>query len=254
MLPYQHLILMRFSLAFTTKNMKPASKILSEKKLKQRFFLFERICLPSLLKQSLKTNVLVIIKITSNLPEKWKNRLYNLAKPYPNYIKIQEFPHNQGSYGNSLHSKHIKEFIKPETKIIATTRLDDDDALAPYFTKIVRKYINRKYINKIISFPRGYVLNTKSKRYFLAKSPLIALGLTLIQNANNYIKFHNNIYSCCHTQWHKRTKCYYPKHIMYIRTRHGVNDSGMSRITRNRLRNGKKNVRLLRKRFPGIKI
>ena len=249
----EHFIIIRFSLAFRGKNMRPASKTLNEKRLKQRFILFERICLPSLIKQRYKNNVKIIIKITNNLPRKWKNRLITLTKKYP-FIIIQKFNPRQGNYSKSLLLNNIEKYINPNTKIIATTRMDDDDALSPNFTNLISRYMNEKYINKIISFPRGYVLDTKNKRYFLNRRKRIALGLTLIQDRNNYKKFPCGVYSTNHTKWHKKTKCIYPKQIIYIRTVHGTNDSGLLASTRVRLRRGNRNIRLLRRKFPGIKI
>ncbi len=253
MILYQHFIIIRFSLAFKGKNMKPISKTLDEKRLNQKFILFERICLPSLIRQKRKNNVLVIIKITNNLPQKWKDRLKKLIQKYK-FIIIQEFDANIGTYSNSLHNKFLNIYIKKSTKFIITTRLDDDDALAPNFTRIISKYINNRNINKIISFPRGYYLDTRSKHYFLNFYKLIALGLTLIQKKNNYKKFPHGAYSGKHTNWNKHTICIYLHQIMYIRTRHNVNDSHLSHSTKLSLKRGNKNIRMLMKKFPGIKI
>lgn len=248
---YQLFIVIRFSLAFTTKGMKPSSKTLNSKRLKQRFSVFERICLPSLIRQRLKENCMVIIKITDNLPSVWKERLYSITKNYPDFIKIHVFDSKTETYGGSLHNKYILEYIKPETQYIATSRLDDDDALAPEFTTIVSKYIRPEYKNKIISFPRGYSLDMKTKKFGAYKRRLLALGLTLVQENNDFEKFQSGAYSGNHTKWGRKTKCIFLPNIMYIRTLHGVNDSGMNTEGRRNLTN--KNLSILRKKF-GAKI
>lgn len=253
MLQYQHFIIVRFSLAFIKKGMKPVSHVLNEKRLSQKFMLFEKLCLPSLIRQKRKRNLTIIIKITNNLPAKWKNKLKSMTKKYK-FIIIQEFNADTGTYSDSLNNKYLEKYIKKSTKLIATTRLDDDDVLSPHFSRIISRYINNKNINTIISFPRGYFLDTKNKKYFLHSYKLIALGLTLIQQKNKYKKYPFGVFTGQHTNWNKRARCIYLNNIMYIRTRHGVNNSGMPRKIRIRLKNGKRNVRVLKKRFPGIKI
>lgn len=252
---YQQFIMIRFSLAFEGNNMKPINITLDEKRLKEKFSLFEKICLPSLLKQQYKKNILVIVKITNNLPQHWKNKLHQLVDAYPSYIKIQEFNYQQGSYGDSLNNKHLAKYIQPKTKLVVTTRIDDDDALSPNFTKLVRRYIKRKNVNKIVSFTRGYVLDTHTKRFYPSNKKLLALGLSLIQLKGRYKKFPSGVFSGCHTKWEKKAKCIYDrKNVMYIRTRSGANDSKLDRRTRLRLKKGSRNLRVLRRRFPKIKI
>ena len=252
---YQQFIMIRFSLAFEGRNMKPIHITLNEKRLKEKFALFEKICLPSLLKQQHKKNILVIVKITNNLPQHWKDKLHKLVDPYPSYIKIQEFDYQSGSYGDSLSNKHLVKYIKPKTKFILTTRIDDDDALRPNFTKLVRRYIKRKNVNKIVSFTRGYVLDTRSKRFYPSNKKLLALGLTLIQLKGRYKRFPSGVFNGCHTQWEKKAKCIYDKkNVMYIRTRSGANDSKLNRKTRLLLKKGNRNLKVLRRQFPKIKI
>ena len=56
-LPYQHFIIIRFSLAFKQGNLQQRSYTLNEDRLEKRFKLFENICLPSLISQTKKDNV-----------------------------------------------------------------------------------------------------------------------------------------------------------------------------------------------------
>ena len=67
---------------FLSKNMKPISQTLDSNRLTKKFKLFENICLPSLIRQKVKKNVLVIIKITDNLPIIRKNKLRSLVSKY----------------------------------------------------------------------------------------------------------------------------------------------------------------------------
>jgi hypothetical protein len=230
--------------------MKPASKILTEKRLREKFSLFEKLCLPSLIHQNFKNNLTIIIRITNNLPLKWKNRLYALTNRYK-FIVIQEFDAIKGSYSDSLRMIHLESFIKNDTQLVATTRLDDDDALATNFVSTVRRYISPTYVNKIISFPRGYELDSRNKRYIISNRKLIALGLTLIQKKDDYDRFPSGAYSGNHTKWRRKTKCYFVNNIMYIRSRNNANDSG---IGKTKLFGGNNNIKTLKRQFKGIKI
>jgi len=245
---YQHFILIRFSLAFVHNNMNGIDVVLDENRLKTRFDLFERFCLPSLIHQKKKTNVLVLIKITNNLPIHWKERLYSLIKNY-NHIKIQEFDAFNSSYKYALSNESLKPYINQNTKLLLTTRLDDDDALHRIFTHHVRRFAKNKYNNKIISYPNGFQYHTNNKLFHKRNYPRIALGLTLVQKINNK-KFINGVYSKEHTKWHKYTKCIYPKKIMWVRTMHEQNRSKIGKSKKYKY--GSKNLKLIKKKFPHL--
>lgn len=254
-LPYQHFIIIRFSLAFKQGNLQKMSYTLNDNRLEKRFKLFENICLPSLISQNKKENVSVLINITDNMPEKWKNKLHELIDEHK-FIKIQEFDHTINvNLRTCLHNKYLKKYIKPETKIIATSRLDDDDALTPNFTDVISKHCNSNYINNIISFPNGYFLNPINKKYSPMNRKLLAIGLTLIQYVNQYQRFPYGIYSQQHSHWGGLTRCIHLDMVSYIRTVHDTNNSTKNGITTRVPGNSRSiNLDMLRKQFPGIRI
>ena len=252
-LPYQHFIIIRFSLAFSSENMQNMNYILDENRLEKRFKLFENICLPSLINQIKKDNVYIIINITNNLPEKWKNRLKELINDH-SFIQIQEFDNTiNENFRTCLHNKFLEKYINPDTKIIATSRIDDDDALTPNFTDIISKFMSLTYINNILSLSSGYFYNTINKKCSIVNVKLLAIGLTLIQAVNQYERFPYGIYSCEHTRWDKFTKCIYLNNVKYLRTVHDTNNSTKNGLsTRVPSNNQINNLSILSKIFPGI--
>lgn len=252
-LPYQHFIIIRFSLAFSKGNMQNMNYTLNDDRLEKRFKLFENICLPSLINQTKKDNITVLINITDNMPEKWKNKLNELITNYK-FIQIQEFDHTMNEKQiTCLHNKFLEKYMKPETKIVATSRLDDDDALSPNYTTILSKYMSSKYINNVISVSSGYYFNPINKQCSMYNKSLLAIGLTLIQYVNKYEKFPYGIYSKQHTEWNKFANCINLTNVKYLRSVHDTNNSiknGINtRVPKNNMIN---NLSVVKKIFPGV--
>jgi len=253
--PYQHFIIIRFSLAFAKGNLQKMVYTLNDDRLEKRFKLFENICLPSLTNQIKKDNVTVIINITDNMPEKWKNKLYELIDDHE-FIQIQEFDHKiNENLRTCLHNKYLEKYIKPETKIIATSRLDDDDAFTKNFTDIISNYMKLNYINHVITLNKGYYFNPINKKCSIVNRSLLAIGLTLIQYVNKYQKFPYGIYSHQHSHWNNLTKCISINNVKYIRTVHDTNNSIKNGIqTKVPSNNIVQNLNILRQEFPGLII
>ena len=203
---YRIFIIIRFSINFEKKKWDLNA-------LNYRFFLFENICLASLKKQKEKENLKVIILISNDLPKDYKEKLNNLLKDLT-FIKVEIF--------KSFKLECLQKYITEEVKIVATVRLDDDDALHPNFTSTISKYCESKYANCIISFPNGAFLRLEKDKikYKLTKKNLIAAGLTMICS----IPLGKNIYNGNHTKWQERGyKCIFdPKYLMFIVSDHNL--------------------------------
>ncbi len=253
--PYQHFIIIRFSLAFAKGNLQKMDYTLNDDRLEKRFKLFENICLPSLINQIKKDNVTVLINITDNMPEKWKNRLHELINDH-DFIQIQEFDHRiNENLRTCLHNKYLEKYIKPQTKIVATSRLDDDDAFTPNFTNVISKYMKPSYVNHIITLTKGYYFNPINKRCSVVNRSLLAIGLTLIQYVGKYQKFPYGIYSHQHSHWNNLAKCVHVNNVKYIRTVHDTNNSIKNGIqTRVPLNNIVTNLNILHQEFPGVSL
>lgn len=193
-------------------------------RLKYRFYLFENICLPSLIGQKYKKNYKVIIMISNDLPNIFKKRLRYLLKHY-NYIHIVPIDNIRWNSGEFL-----KKYCPNNTNTVITTRLDDDDALNLYFTKYVYKHINKhQELDYILSFPYGNYLNIDRKNkkigYAINSGRLIACGLTRVRTYDGqgtaYCGNHKKLDGKFHIIYDNRPN-------MYIVTNHNFNDSRRS--------------------------
>ena len=116
------------------------SYLFSEDRLNYKFMCFQKITLPSIIKQK-NQNYIWEIYTSDKLPTKFKNKLIEITKKYD---KIKLF-----------FIESFKEFNNSE-KIedkYCTVRLDDDDALNINFVSTLMKYKDRN--NLVISFPMG---------------------------------------------------------------------------------------------------
>ena len=220
---YKHFIIIRFSLRLERKNWKHNIEDWDLERLNNRFFLFENITLPSLTNQTKKDNVHVIIMITSDLPSPYLERLNQLIKPHKNYIHTEIIKDNE-----FRNTEFIRKYFDKDTEKVATTRLDDDDALNPLFNEKISNYIESiDKDNYIISFRFGYWLNldrlTQSVTYLKAKKRLIACGLTKVSN----VDITETVYCGNHNSWRRR-KFYIiddDSSSMYLVANHRFNDS-----------------------------
>ncbi len=181
---YQHFIIIRFNLKIKQSQWKHPITKWNIGRLNSRFFLFENICLPSLINQKLKNNFHVILLISHDLPKKFRRRLENITNKY-NFIHL-EIVKDKIFYN---HICFLKKYLSEDTQIIATTRMDDDDALNPIFSTCVSKYIQKNISNDyFITFPNGYWLNLDRKNkkltYLEANKKFIACGLTRVSSVD----------------------------------------------------------------------
>lgn len=207
---FQHFIIIRFSTIFknNVKHFRSARSqkfdLFSQTRLTERFFFFQNICLPSILSQTCQ-NFQCIIIIDVRLPSIWKQRLEDLIT----HGKWGT-PHTCERSGNIiLHEWNIDDqiertdflsrYIKSETEVLITTRLDDDDALHQDFVKLVQENIDPKLTFQIISPTNGaFLLLDRNKKkirchHICTKSP--SSGLTLCTDLQHHkltIYFHNH--------------------------------------------------------------
>jgi len=163
-------------------------KLFSTERLNYKFKSFEKITLPSILKQT-NQNYVWHIYTSEYLSENYKTKLIEMTIPY-----------------TSIHVYFIKTFkefnnLKFDSNY-CTMRLDDDDGLSPDFIENLQKYKNEH--NTIISYPNGNRATIVNDEVIIGKEiswPNIALGLCAIGM---------NIYECGnHTKLKERFKVIY---------------------------------------------
>lgn len=193
MLKTHKVIIIRYSVYFaktksfilarrnTTEQYK--AKLFDEKRLSMHEFLFLNVTMPSLIRQihgKMDESVTVMVITSEDLPEKYMNRLNVLASEY-SWFKVV-----LASQESNI-SKVIDEAIHFEEKtLVATIRLDDDDALSAHFLTTVDRYLTEENADKCLTLARGINANFNSQTLQYSGFneilyPKIAIGLTYIR-------------------------------------------------------------------------
>lgn len=172
---FKHFILTRFNIkfdgiaGFDKKN----QFVQTEEWLDERFFLFEKYCLPSLQRQSNK-NFIWFVMFSSDTPERYLDRIktYELICPLfkPLFLDNGDYTAIKEAF-----NKEMCKFISKDDKYVITTRIDNDDAFHEHMVEEVQKNFIKKQIY-FISFIYGL-------QYDLNQSVLVKM------------KYHNNHFS-----------------------------------------------------------
>ncbi|MEP1768229.1 MAG: glycosyltransferase [Sulfitobacter sp.] len=199
-------------------------------RLEKRFLLFEKLTLPSLIRQT-DSNFKLGILIASSFPPESLLRLKELVAEYDNF-KVIQLP-------TMIHIRAIYQAYDlletaPDTTHIASFRLDDDDAVHKDIIACTRDHaetlvrVGKNKTNPfIISFNRGFYFRTKTDKTdsylgeFYEKTP-VAAGMTLVSPIGNRC----NVFRRNHRKANQFFNCYSDmSRPMFIRTFHGENDS-----------------------------
>lgn len=165
-------------LARSTDDLERRKQVLyAPERLKERFYFFEKICLPSLRWQTDK-NFRFAIFTSPELPKKYRKRLAR---------SVRKIPQVEIVYSKAA---HISEAIDPwmkKQKIVHEQRtvhfrLDDDDALSVDFISAIRKHMHVVPDHSIISRPSGlFLMDSPEGPQLLAKfEPYIAIGFAIV--------------------------------------------------------------------------
>lgn len=131
------------------------AKLFEPVRLYKHLELFKTITLPSLENQTKKPDrswLRVVIITSQDLPEWNKVELELLAEKY-NWLDIDYLP----TRGVSLERMLFEDLAKDnQDTLVATVRLDDDDALAANFFEKLGDYTNSENIGYGLSFGKGY--------------------------------------------------------------------------------------------------
>lgn len=177
-----HLILVRFSLDTKRGFGCHTKELYSRSRMDERFSLFENVCLPSILNQStLKGRsggvAKCVILVSPNMPREYKNRLDSMLKGHANIDLLTTLPNDDFSL-----TSHFVKVIPKQCSRIATTILDDDDALHPLFSEKVLEHAERCKKSTFVSFPKGIMVDFRTRTLKRCDDKMIAAGLTLITN------------------------------------------------------------------------
>ena len=194
-------------------------------RLNQRFWLFEKITLPSLKAQTNKDFHCFIL--SSNMMPEWAQ--VRLVENCDKYLGNENYTIRFARPGRARKFQRFALMNFAGEDPVAQVVLDDDDALSSDFVENLCTHLNSMDYSAsdenlhFITFPKGYALGLRaeSTRLWRHDYKFINLGLTMIGNSNL-----KNIFGISHRQAPKtfgfRTD---GKKPMYIRTLSNVNDS-----------------------------
>jgi len=130
----EHYILTRFNLRLWTKD-KKRNETRTDEWLKQRFELFERFCLPSIINQS-NQNFQWIVLFDAQTPDCYKKKIKEYEAECKQFCPCFVQP-NESRYFVKIFREEIKKRLQQDTDMLITTYMDNDDAL------------HRKYVEEI---------------------------------------------------------------------------------------------------------
>ncbi len=187
-------------------------------RMKQRFVLFEQICLPSLAAQTDQDFKLIAL-IVDTMPYRWWRRLKDLMAPYP-FLQVCTL--EAAGPLNSTRRAFLRGWDR-HSKFITGFRIDDDAVACDYIAKtraVADQLLKLGWADEdtpaAIAFHRGiyWNMNSQEKPYW-EFSEIGPLGLaSAIVTHNDSLA---NVY-----RWNHR------KIAANVRTLHGVNDSDRS--------------------------
>lgn len=131
------------------------ANIFARERLQRRLAIFEKLCLPSLTGQS-DQNFNVILATSRDLPEWAFERLSDMVAQLPNiYVRAYRAQANI----RRVYKRSAFEMLDPTAKVVATFRIDDDDALAIDYIARLRAHTVPQNIGKIVTFTNGHQLS-----------------------------------------------------------------------------------------------
>ena len=135
-LKIEHFILTRFNLRLWTKD-KKRNDTRTNEWLKNRFDLFEKYCLPSIMNQT-NHSFKWIVLFDLETPNNYKDRIKAYEKYCPSFcpcfVKAEK-----SRYFVSIFKEEIKRRMKEDTNLLITTYLDNDDALHQNYVEETQK-------------------------------------------------------------------------------------------------------------------
>lgn len=234
--------MIRYSLLNPVQSFWKISRDIKFEEYKQRLFdperlklheqLFANVTLPSIVNMSPNPNDFSLLVFTSeDLPKEHLEKLNGLLSPY-SWAKAIQLPSNLPSE-KAIHNHFRQELERfNETVLYSTVRIDDDDAIAPYFCNELERYLTPVLSGYCVSFPKGYAGIYESgqfESFHPFYEPKIGLGLAYINtfDPGSPSNEANNIYDF---GGHPKVDQHRPvildaKKPMYIRSIHSAGDS-----------------------------
>lgn len=225
----KHFLLTRFNLKNTAwKNTNNEVHIgLTKNWLNHRFKFFQTYCLPSVLNQTNKEFIWLLI-FDIDTPKEYILKINALIKNEPNFKVI--FADGFDDLLPSIKSE-IEKHIEVVDKYIITTRMDNDDTIHKDFIKTIQNLF-KPIDNLILDLRKGFQLILQDKvevrEFYDCYNPFISL----VESVTKY----DTVLSKEHKNWNKNTvKIYKNKHL-WIQLIHNQNQANRKTKYLKRLR------------------
>lgn len=208
-----------------------AAHIFSPERMALRFHLFEKLCLPSLVRQT-DPDFTMIVLTAESMPEQYLERLLDLLEPLPNIHCRPVGTQNhykllQGAY-NSVPKEDFTHRI--------LFRLDDDDAVDIDFVKRTKRLANGilklqpKRTPFVIAYNRGFYVRTtggEPEVFDACERAPLSTGTTLVAPVHHGA----NPYRHNHRHFPQYFNTYQDISVpSFIRTIHGDNKSNPAQM------------------------
>jgi len=162
---FVHVIITHFNLDYSkTFKTVPLGQYKNPEWLKERFYLFENFCLPSMLSQTDK-NFIWLCTFHKETPEPFLSKIkeYHEKCPQMEVIFYDEY---------SKYRQNIVNIIKDKVEqksYLVTTRLDNDDSFAIDYIENIHKHLYQTKKGYFIDFIYGYIYDTQNKEVHYQK-------------------------------------------------------------------------------------
>lgn len=192
---YKHFIITRFNLKIEGLSIQDKNKktVRTEQWLQQRFILFEKYCLPSIMNQS-KKDFIWFVLFDVETPQFYLDKIKEYELQFPLFKPIFLL---SGDYDTvkTMFNNEIIKYIDENDKYIITSRVDNDDALhIDYIKNIQKKY--KPQHNIFISFTYGlqYDINKKVLALMYYKNNHFVSRIEKITDSINTVITHDHTY------------------------------------------------------------
>ena len=204
----------------STDDLEERKRVLyAPERLKERFYFFEKICLPSLRWQTDKDFRFAIFT-SPQMPRKYRKRLEKLVRNVPQV----EVVYSKAPHINDAIDPWIKKQKAVHDRRTLHFRLDDDDALSADFIATLRRHMPGVPDHGIISRPAGlFLMDSAEGPQLLAKfEPYIAIGFAVV-NPPGTIR---SPYNLNHAKYFRQVPALsLPGPFAYIHTAHAQSDT-----------------------------
>ena len=152
----QHFILTRFNLWLWNQD-KSGSPVRTRTWLDHRFSLFERFCLPSIIGQTCKDFIWIVL-FDSTTPDEFKTRIVEFQNRCPQLTPIY-VEHQDGRYFARIFGEEVRKRLDSSERVL-TTYLDNDDALNIHFVEDIQNRAQSLINGTFITYIDGYQFYT----------------------------------------------------------------------------------------------